>query len=97
MSVSGIGSDAEAEHCFRMTERLSAPGRERRNVPAPLRKKRFQPHEEGGKGRVNPLHRYVLDFFSRLARAQRLRFLLSESLEILESIRINCTVLTLSD
>ncbi|XP_046693541.1 LIM domain only protein 7b isoform X2 [Silurus meridionalis] len=53
----GFGSDAEAEHCFRMTEPMSASGRERQNVPAPLRKKRFQQHEEGSRGRVGALHR----------------------------------------
>ncbi|XP_034156146.2 LIM domain only protein 7b isoform X3 [Pangasianodon hypophthalmus] len=53
----GFGSDAEAEHCFRMTEPLSASGTERRNLPAALRKKRFVQHEEGGRGRVSPLHR----------------------------------------
>ncbi|KAF4075313.1 hypothetical protein AMELA_G00233020 [Ameiurus melas] len=52
----GFGSDAEAEHCFRMTEPLSAPGRERRNVPPAVRRKRFEPHE-GGRGRIGPLHR----------------------------------------
>ncbi|XP_017313754.1 LIM domain only protein 7b isoform X1 [Ictalurus punctatus] len=52
----GFGSDAEAEHCFRMTEPLPAPGRERRNVPPALRRKRFEPHE-GGRGRIGPLHR----------------------------------------
>ncbi|XP_034156148.2 LIM domain only protein 7b isoform X4 [Pangasianodon hypophthalmus] len=52
----GFGSDAEAEHCFRMTEPLSASGTERRNLPAALRKKRFVQHEEGGRGRVSPLH-----------------------------------------
>ncbi|KAI5089900.1 LIM domain only protein 7, partial [Silurus meridionalis] len=52
----GFGSDAEAEHCFRMTEPMSASGRERQNVPAPLRKKRFQQHEEGSRGRVGALH-----------------------------------------
>ncbi|XP_060755000.1 LIM domain only protein 7b isoform X2 [Neoarius graeffei] len=53
----GFGSDAEAEHCFRMTEPPSAPDRERRNVPAALRKKRFQQHEEGGRGRISQLQR----------------------------------------
>ncbi|MCJ8748086.1 hypothetical protein PDJAM_G00160920 [Pangasius djambal] len=52
----GFGSDTEAEHCFRMTEPLSASGTERRNIPAALRKKRFEQHEEGGRGRVSPLH-----------------------------------------
>ncbi|XP_060716432.1 LIM domain only protein 7b isoform X2 [Tachysurus vachellii] len=53
----GFGSDAEAEHCFRMTEPLSAPSRDRRNNPAVLRRKRVEQREEGGRGHVSPLHR----------------------------------------
>ncbi|XP_060716437.1 LIM domain only protein 7b isoform X6 [Tachysurus vachellii] len=52
----GFGSDAEAEHCFRMTEPLSAPSRDRRNNPAVLRRKRVEQREEGGRGHVSPLH-----------------------------------------
>ncbi|XP_053333332.1 LIM domain only protein 7b isoform X3 [Clarias gariepinus] len=51
-----FGSDAEAEHCFRMTETPSAPGRERQTLPAVLRRKRSEQHE-GARGHVSPLHR----------------------------------------
>ncbi|KAF5897215.1 LIM domain only protein 7-like isoform X1 [Clarias magur] len=51
-----FGSDAEAEHCFRMTETLSGPGREGQTLPAVLRRKRSEQHE-GGRGHVSPLHR----------------------------------------
>ncbi|XP_053333330.1 LIM domain only protein 7b isoform X1 [Clarias gariepinus] len=50
-----FGSDAEAEHCFRMTETPSAPGRERQTLPAVLRRKRSEQHE-GARGHVSPLH-----------------------------------------
>ncbi|XP_047659374.1 LIM domain only protein 7b isoform X2 [Tachysurus fulvidraco] len=53
----GFGSDAEAEHCFRMTEPLSAPRRDRRNIPAVLRRKRVEQREESERGHVSPLHR----------------------------------------
>ncbi|XP_058235826.1 LIM domain only protein 7b isoform X3 [Hemibagrus wyckioides] len=52
----GFGSDAEAEHFFRMTERLPATTKERRNVPAVLRKK-FEQRDESGRGHVSPLCR----------------------------------------
>ncbi|XP_062866567.1 LIM domain only protein 7b [Trichomycterus rosablanca] len=55
----GFGSDAEAEHCFKMSERngnerTTASVKERRNVPAAQRRKRTDQCEEG-RSRANPV------------------------------------------
>ncbi|XP_053333331.1 LIM domain only protein 7b isoform X2 [Clarias gariepinus] len=60
-----FGSDAEAEHCFRMTETPSAPGRERQTLPAVLRRKRSEQHE-GARGHVSPLHRVPMGHSPRV-------------------------------
>ncbi|KAI4889466.1 hypothetical protein NFI96_011640, partial [Prochilodus magdalenae] len=58
----GFGSDAEAEHCFRMSEGSksethSAPSGDRANVPIALRKKRGDRHQDSGRGHNSQLPR----------------------------------------
>ncbi|XP_072512872.1 LIM domain only protein 7b isoform X3 [Salminus brasiliensis] len=58
----GFGSDAEAEHCFMMSEGSrsethSGPVREKGNVPIALRRKQGGRHHEGGRSHVSQLPR----------------------------------------
>ncbi|XP_036419312.1 LIM domain only protein 7b isoform X3 [Colossoma macropomum] len=58
----GFGSDAEAEHCFRMSEGSrsethSAPSRERANIPIALRRKRGDQCQDSGRSHASQLPR----------------------------------------
>ncbi|XP_017570614.1 LIM domain only protein 7b isoform X8 [Pygocentrus nattereri] len=58
----GFGSDAEAEHCFRMSERSksethSAPSRERANIPIAVRRKRGDQCQDSGRNHASQLPR----------------------------------------